>query len=104
MDLIKELCREDRGIMSAEKVLNKVSQEYEEWAKALFREKVEMDYRSEMYASHRKGYQEGLEQGRGEGIGQGQKDTIEKLMRYGMEAEQIAEALQIPVKAVLSSS
>jgi chromosome segregation ATPase len=41
--------------MSAEKVLNKVSREYEEWAKALFREKAAMDYRSGMHASRMKG-------------------------------------------------
>jgi predicted transposase/invertase (TIGR01784 family) len=54
-ELIRELVGKDGGIMSAEKVLNKVSREYEEWAKALFREKAAMDYRSGMYVSRMKG-------------------------------------------------
>jgi predicted transposase/invertase (TIGR01784 family) len=57
--LIKELCREEAGIMSAEKVLNKVSTEYEEWARALSRELGEMDYRSGMGNAYRKGLKEG---------------------------------------------
>jgi hypothetical protein len=58
--LIRGLCRGEEGIMRAEKVLSTASREYEEWAKALFREKAEMDYRSEMYASHKNGYDEGV--------------------------------------------
>jgi predicted transposase/invertase (TIGR01784 family) len=58
---IKELCQGEEGIMQAEKILKKVSREEEEWARALFREKMEMDYRSGMHASHRKGYQEGIQ-------------------------------------------
>jgi predicted transposase/invertase (TIGR01784 family) len=57
--LIKELCREEAGIMSAEKVLNKVSAEYAEWARALSRELGEMDYRSGMNAAYRRGVKEG---------------------------------------------
>jgi predicted transposase/invertase (TIGR01784 family) len=53
--LIKELCQEEAGIMSAEKVLYEVSAEYEEWARALFREKAEMDYRSGMGNAYRRG-------------------------------------------------
>jgi predicted transposase/invertase (TIGR01784 family) len=48
VELIKELIREDEGLMSTERVLDKVSQDYEEWAKALFWEKAEMNYRSGM--------------------------------------------------------
>jgi hypothetical protein len=41
--------------MSAEKVLYEVSAEYEEWARALFREKAEMDYRSGMSTAYKRG-------------------------------------------------
>jgi predicted transposase/invertase (TIGR01784 family) len=57
LPLIEKLCREEVGIMNAEKVLNKVSAEYEEWARALFREKAEMDYRSVMNAAYKRGIQ-----------------------------------------------
>jgi predicted transposase/invertase (TIGR01784 family) len=56
--LIKELARMDGGIMSAEKVLHKVSRDYEEWAKALAREKAEMDYNSGMYRSRMEGFKQ----------------------------------------------
>jgi DNA repair ATPase RecN len=51
---IQDLIREEEGLMHAEKVLTKVSKEYEEWARVLFREKAEMDYRSGMHASYQK--------------------------------------------------
>jgi predicted transposase/invertase (TIGR01784 family) len=57
-ELIKELTGKDGGIMSAEKVLYKVSRDYEEWAKALAREKVELDYRSGMYNARQSGLKE----------------------------------------------
>jgi predicted transposase/invertase (TIGR01784 family) len=57
-ELVKLLTGKDGGIMSAEKVLSKASRNYDEWAKALFREKAEMDYRSGMYVAEMKGYKE----------------------------------------------
>jgi predicted transposase/invertase (TIGR01784 family) len=44
--LIQELAGEDEGLMSTERVLDKVSQDYDEWARALFWEKAEMNYNS----------------------------------------------------------
>ncbi|MFP3043405.1 Rpn family recombination-promoting nuclease/putative transposase [Treponema primitia] len=55
--LVEELCRED-GIMQAERMLKKISRTEEQWARALFREKAAMDYRSEMYASREAGKEE----------------------------------------------
>jgi hypothetical protein len=49
--LIQELAGEDEGLMSTERVLDKVSQDYEEWARALFWEKAEMNYNSGMGAA-----------------------------------------------------
>jgi predicted transposase/invertase (TIGR01784 family) len=59
-ELMRELIREDEGLMSTERVLDKVSQDYEEWAKALSQEIAEMDYRSGMHSAHREGFEEGL--------------------------------------------
>jgi hypothetical protein len=57
-ELIKELSGKDGGIMSAEKVLHKVSRDYEEWAKVLFREKAEMDYQSGIYSARQEALKE----------------------------------------------
>jgi flagellar biosynthesis/type III secretory pathway protein FliH len=66
--LIEKLCREEDGIMSAEKVLNTVSREYEEWARALYQWRADMDYRSGMATAHDKGLEQGLEQGYEKGL------------------------------------
>jgi predicted transposase/invertase (TIGR01784 family) len=91
--LIQELIREDGGIMSTEKVLNRVSQEYEEWAKALFREKAEMDYRSGMHNAERKGYEQGLEkgleQGLEKGLEQGREEAVVQI-QAAVQQEKLA--------------
>jgi hypothetical protein len=48
--------------MQAEKVLDTVSREYEEWAQALFRERNDMDYRSGMHSAERRGYKKAKEE------------------------------------------
>jgi predicted transposase/invertase (TIGR01784 family) len=68
--LIGELCRKERGIMSVETVLRRVSGEEEQWARQLFREKAAMDYRSGMGAAR----DEGLAEGRKEGWVKGRKE------------------------------
>jgi predicted transposase/invertase (TIGR01784 family) len=73
-DLIAELCRKERGIMSVEAVLKRVSRDDEQWAKQLFREKAVMDYRSGMGAAR----DEGLAKGREEGIAIGDARGFER--------------------------
>jgi predicted transposase/invertase (TIGR01784 family) len=80
-ELLKELIRGDEGIMSAEKVLTTMSRDYEEWAQALFREKVEMDYRSGMHAAEMKGYK------RAEAEIQAAKQQAEEYRRQLQEAQ-----------------
>jgi hypothetical protein len=55
--LIEELCREE-GIMQAEQILKKISRTEEQWARALSRKKLVMDYQSDMYASREAGKEE----------------------------------------------
>jgi hypothetical protein len=57
--LIEELCREEVGIMHAERALKKISRTEEQWARNLFREKASMDYTSGMNAARREGLAEG---------------------------------------------
>jgi predicted transposase/invertase (TIGR01784 family) len=90
-ELIKELSREEEGIMQAEKILNKVSKEQEEWARALSREKAEMDYRSELYATHEMGLQEGLKRGLGQGPEAKALEVAKSLINRGQSLKDIAE-------------
>jgi predicted transposase/invertase (TIGR01784 family) len=53
--LIEELCREEKGIMHAERALRKISRTEEQWARNLFREKASMDYVSGMEAARLEG-------------------------------------------------
>jgi hypothetical protein len=62
-ELIKELCRQEEGIMKAEQVLEKESRKEENWAAALFREKAEMDYWSGLANAQYKGEVIGEERG-----------------------------------------
>ena len=45
-ELIEDLCQKSEGIMHAEKMARKISLREEHWARAIFREKADMDYRS----------------------------------------------------------
>jgi flagellar biosynthesis/type III secretory pathway protein FliH len=85
--LIEKLCREEEGIMSAEKVLNKVSREYEEWARALSRWKADMDYRSGMTTAHDRGHEQGLVQGLEQGYEKGLREREEQVQAAKAEAQ-----------------
>jgi hypothetical protein len=89
--LIEKLCLEEAGIMSAEKVLYEVSAEYEEWARALFREKAEMDYRSGMGNAYRRGVKD--TEIRAEAQAEARVQTVEQRAEARVQAvEQRAEA------------
>jgi predicted transposase/invertase (TIGR01784 family) len=61
--VIEDLCRKETGIMRAERAIKKMNRDYEQWARALFREKADLDYRSGMYGAR----QSGIDEGRAEG-------------------------------------
>jgi hypothetical protein len=82
--MIEALTEEEEGIMKAEMALRKVSRDQEMWARALFREKAEMDYRSEMSASRSQGITEGITIGKAEA-----KDEILALLKEGKSPEEI---------------
>jgi hypothetical protein len=49
--MLDELCREEEGIMHAERMLHKISWAEKRWIRAYTREKIEMDYWSEINAN-----------------------------------------------------
>jgi predicted transposase/invertase (TIGR01784 family) len=74
--------------MNAERALQRLSREKEQWARALFREKARMDYRSEMDGAK--------EHGREEGIAIGAERELERVLgiarrlkAQGLSPEQI---------------
>jgi predicted transposase/invertase (TIGR01784 family) len=117
-ELIDELCRKERGIMSVETVLRRVSGEEEQWARQLFREKAEMDYRSGMGIARDEGREEGeasgLVKGRIIGYGQARLEYEAKLAKAeqakletgrimkadGFTTEQIAKYTGLPPEAI----
>jgi predicted transposase/invertase (TIGR01784 family) len=85
--LIQELCREEEGIMLANKRIDRLSRRSEDWARALYRDKVEMDYSSGLYASRMAGKAEGKVEGKAEGIVEGTaKGKVEGIAEAKAEA------------------
>jgi predicted transposase/invertase (TIGR01784 family) len=83
--LIEALCQKSEGIMHAEKAARKISRSEEQWARAIFREKADMDYRSGLANARDDGIAIGLETGH---------EDILALMRQGYSADQIETKLK----------
>jgi predicted transposase/invertase (TIGR01784 family) len=97
-DLIAELCRQEEGIMRAERALKKMNRDQEQWARALFREKAAMDYRSGMYNARQEGRKEGLEEGRQEEAQRTYQEKLgsaQKMKQDGFTVEQIQKYTQL---------
>ncbi|GHV46535.1 hypothetical protein AGMMS49546_34730 [Spirochaetia bacterium] len=95
--LIQELCRQEEGIMRADRALSKISRDQEKWAKALFREKAAMDYSSGLYAAGKAGEERGIATGyqRAEAkytklLEEKDRENARKLKAYGDSIEKIA--------------
>ena len=113
--LIAEICRQEEGIMHADRALAKVSRDMEKWARALFREKAEMDYYSELYCARDQGKAEGLAEGmtkgKAEGIAEGygrakqelygeKIEIARKLKARGSSAGEIAGITGLPLESI----
>jgi predicted transposase/invertase (TIGR01784 family) len=90
--LITELCRQEEGIMRADRALKKMNRDYDHWARQLFREKAEMDYNSGMANAR----EEGLAKGRQEA----RLETAGKMKNLGLSVEQIAEVTGLSRKDI----
>ena len=73
-DLITRLCREDKGIMHAEKTLTRVSRDYRKYAREMAIMKNSLDRASELYSARL----EGQAIGKAEGQAQGETCGYEK--------------------------
>ena len=99
VSFIEKLSREEEGIMLAERALTKVSRDYEKWARALFREKAAMDYRSGINTARKEGHREGREEGREEARQEYEAEKFKiarKLKAKGLPLAEIVEVTGIP--------
>jgi predicted transposase/invertase (TIGR01784 family) len=86
--LIAELGRVEEGIMRAERVMEKMNRDAEQWARAIFREKAAMDYRSGMGNAR----EDGIKIGEERATEKARKEKLEsarKMKADGFTAEQI---------------
>ncbi|GHU69528.1 hypothetical protein FACS189450_02570 [Spirochaetia bacterium] len=82
--LIQEICKQEEGIMRADRALAKISRDQEKWARALFREKAAMDFSSGLYAAEQVARKEiaGKMKARGRPVNEIAEDT-------GLSADEI---------------
>ncbi|MDR0877526.1 MAG: hypothetical protein LBN21_05695 [Treponema sp.] len=88
--------------MRADRALKKMSRDEEQWARALFREKAAMDYRSGLNASRRAGRAEG----RAEGLALGEAKVLEeqaKARQKNLETARKLKAAGVPGETIAES-
>jgi len=96
-ELIEQLCREEAGIMRAEKAVTKVSRDYIRYARKMAEIKNSMDRAQELLIAEEEAHERGLQKGLQEGIEEGIKKGIEKGLADG-RAESHAKTLDIARK------
>jgi predicted transposase/invertase (TIGR01784 family) len=82
--------------MRAERALTKVSRDMEKWARALFREKAEMDYYSEMATARDTARDQGL----AEGSEQAKFEIARKMKAGGLPVAEIVTYTGIGAETV----
>ena len=111
--LMEKLSQEE-GIMSAERVLERVNRDYEKWARQLFREKAEMDYYAGIASARLEGRAEGETQGYERARGEYEEirwrerqeyekklvETARRMKTRGLPPEEIAEDTGLPLETV----
>jgi predicted transposase/invertase (TIGR01784 family) len=110
--VVEELCRIEGGIMKAENALKRLSRDEEQWARALFRDKAQMDYKSEIDGAREQGITIGEERGREKGIVIGEergitigekrrtRDIARNLKAQGLSPQQITAVTGLSAKEI----
>jgi predicted transposase/invertase (TIGR01784 family) len=91
--MIAELINQEEGIMRADRALKKISRDEEQWARALFREKAAMDYRSGMYNARMEGYEQARQEYQ-EVVAEVQGKLAEARQKAAEAQRKLAEAQQ----------
>jgi len=107
--LIEELCRKEAGIMSAERVVSKISRDEKWYARYVAEMKNKIDLMFAEERGRKEGIQEGIQQGIQEGIQQGIQEGIQQGIHEGRaeEAFNIAQnlvKLGLPIETVITAT
>ena len=105
-DYLKEIIKEEKGIMAAEFTVSYMSEEDANWFRENSRFIGQRDYNSGMEAATRRGVEQGLQQGLKQGLKQGERNNAlknaENLLKLNLlTPEQIAQAVELPLEEVL---
>jgi len=87
--LIAKLCREEEGIMRANRTLDKIARSRERWARWLFWDNQRLVYNSEIYAARENGRTEGLALGEEKGRMAGREEIARNMKAKGYKSEEI---------------
>jgi predicted transposase/invertase (TIGR01784 family) len=82
--LIDELCREEEGIMRADRALKKKEREWQKWARWYAHDNARLNYNSLMYDAKESGREEGIALGEERGRKAGQEDKQLEIARNAL--------------------
>jgi len=103
-ELIGRLCREEEGIMHAEKSLVKVSRDYLRYARKMAEIKNSMDRAQALFDAREKAAEEDLQKGIAEGIAKGEMaaklEIARKMKEMGDSAEKIRIITGLPLETI----
>jgi predicted transposase/invertase (TIGR01784 family) len=86
--LMDELCREEEGIMRADKVL-KSDRDWQKWARWVAHDNARLEYNELMYNAKEEGRMAGLEEGREEGREASREEIARNMRARGYSSEEI---------------
>ena len=94
--LIKELCREEEGIMRAERALSKVDRDYAKYIRDMNIAKNRMDRASDIYNSRL----EGIKEGKAEGKAEANLEIARKMKTMGDSTEKVHIITGLPAEII----
>lgn len=98
--LVKEIAREERGIMCVVEVLDKISQDEIMWKKEFDEFVIETDRRTTQAFYYNKGKTEGIEQGIEQGVEQEKLETAKRLLEMGLSFKQVSQGTGLSIETL----
>ena len=90
--MIEKLCREEEGIMYAEKTLTKVSRDYKKFARNMAILKNSMDRASDIFNARK--------EGKAEGVTETNLEIARKMKKAGRPFSEIMEFTGLPAETI----
>lgn len=84
-DYISQIANSEKGIMKARTIINRMSEEEENWFREFSYDKARRDYNTSMSIAKRKGLEAGLKEGRKKGMEEGRKEGLKEGRKEGLE-------------------